>query len=336
MIHTRVGELTQLRDMVLDGAQDAEAVRHLVADEPRVRGTDLGVVVVVVPLPVADVAGQGLGQLVPRVLRHEVHHVIADEGGEPARPFAAVLQVAHVCRGGRLHLYLGWVAACGHRRLAHLAGEPSDEVGVGQLEDHAVGDAAGHRQRHRAVAGYPDGQLPASGPRQLQLRSLVRHGATLDEVADHADGLLQGCHRGRRLAQHSAGRVATADAQIHPPAADLVQRRQGTRRHGRLPRGWVRHAGPEAEPLAGGRHQGQEDVYLLPQDVRIEHPRILEAGGLGLAREGERAFDRVVGLEGEPEAHLPPPVGSGQFEGGSVHRLRAPDADGGLSTAGVP
>ena len=41
----------------------------------------------------------------------------------------------------------------------------------------------------------------------------------LDEVADDADRLLERGHRGRRLAQHPPGRVAAADAEVHPAAA---------------------------------------------------------------------------------------------------------------------
>ena len=90
--------------MLLDAAEDAEPVGHLVADERRVGRADLGVVEVVVALAIGDVAGQRLGQLVARVLVDEVDDVVRDERREPARPLAPDLARADVRRGGRLDL----------------------------------------------------------------------------------------------------------------------------------------------------------------------------------------------------------------------------------------
>jgi hypothetical protein len=56
-----VGEHLQLLDDLVDLAQDAEPIRHLVADEPGVLGTDLAVMQIVIAGPVADVPGEALG-----------------------------------------------------------------------------------------------------------------------------------------------------------------------------------------------------------------------------------------------------------------------------------
>ena len=74
-------------------------------------------------------------------------------------------------------------------------------------------------------------------------------------------------------------------------------------RDGRLARARVGHARPEAHPLGGAGHQRQQRVGVAPQDVAVEQPAVLEAGRLGLAGQGERALDRVLGLERESELH---------------------------------
>src|SRR5207245_5921193 len=80
------------------------------------------------------------------------------------------------------------------------------------------------------------------------------------------------------------------------------------------------HAGAQAEPFAGSGHEGQQDVRLLPQDVRIEEPHVVEAGGLCAPRERKGPLDRVIRLERESETHCPSPAGRWVFEAGSVHR----------------
>src|SRR2546421_11862092 len=51
------GQLAQLFDMLVDFAQHAETIRHLVAHKGSIAGPNLGVVVVVVSGPIRDVAG---------------------------------------------------------------------------------------------------------------------------------------------------------------------------------------------------------------------------------------------------------------------------------------
>ena len=79
-----------MRDVVVDGADDAEAVDHLVVDEGGVGRADLGVVEVVVALAVAHVAGQRRRQLLGLVAVDEVDDVVADQRREPAHAIAAL------------------------------------------------------------------------------------------------------------------------------------------------------------------------------------------------------------------------------------------------------
>ncbi len=208
-------------------------------------------------------------------------------------------------RGG-LDAERGRIAAGGRRRLAQLADEPADEVGVAELEDDPVRDAAGHGDRHRAVAGDPHGQRPAARPREAQVRALVRDRLAGHERADDPDRLLGVGQRDRRLAQHPTGGVAAADAEVHPAVGDLVERGQQRGGHRRLAGARVRHAGPETQPRGRAGHEREQRIGVAPQDVAVEQPAVREPGGLGLAGQRERPLDRVVGLEGETELHRRP------------------------------
>ena len=106
-----------------------------------------------------------------------------------------------------------------------------------------------------------------------------------------------------RLAEHAPRRVAAPDAEVHPAVRQLVERGQRRRRDGRLAGARVRDARPEAQPLGGAGHQGQQRVGVAPQDVAVEQPAVLETGRFRLAGQGERALDRVLGLERESELH---------------------------------
>ena len=118
-------------------------------------------------------------------------------------------------------------------------------------------------------------------------------------------------------AEDAPRRVTTADPQVHPPAADLVERGQGGCRDRRFARPGVRDARPESEPARVLGHERQQRVWLAPQDVRIEQPAVVEAGRLGLAGQGKGSFQGVIGLEREPELHVPtlPP---GKWSGSAV------------------
>ena len=66
----------------------------------------------------------------------------------------------------------------------------------------AVGDAAGHRERLRSVAGDPDRQVPVGRSRAVQLGALVVDGSALDQVADDPDRLFQRLHAWSAACQH--------------------------------------------------------------------------------------------------------------------------------------
>jgi hypothetical protein len=187
--------------------------------------------------------------------------------------------------------------------VADLVGEPPDEVGVGELEDDPVGDPAGHRERHRPVAGDPDRKLPAGRPGEAELGALVLDRVARDERADDPDRLLGVGERERRLAEDAAGRIAAPDPEVEPPVGELLEDREGRGGDGWLARRGVRDARPEAEAVALLGHEREQRVRVAPEDVRIEQPAVVEARVLGLARQGEGAIDRMLGLERESELH---------------------------------
>src|SRR6266542_6229602 len=70
----RLGERVELLDMLADLAAHAEAIDRLVVDESRVGRSRLGVMPVVVPRPVADVAGEVGRQSLLAVTADQVDH----------------------------------------------------------------------------------------------------------------------------------------------------------------------------------------------------------------------------------------------------------------------
>ena len=224
--------------------------------------------------------------------------MVRDERGEPARPLAAVVARSPTWAGAA-----AWtltltraVRPAAPRRLADLADEPADEVGIGELQDHAVGDPSGHREGHRPVAGDPDRQRPAAPST-----------GSWSSVPSYVDGRPATSSRMTRIASSSVaivvgGLPSTRRAEsprpmprsIRPPltarrataSADAVTRRLAGRR--------VRDAGPEPQPLGRLGHERQEGIGVAPQDVGVEQPAVVEAGRLGLARRA-RASARSCG-----------------------------------------
>ena len=87
--------------------------------------------------------------------------------------------------------------------------------------------------------------------------------------------------------------------------------------------GFVTQVPSRSRSVAPG-HQRQQRIRIAPQHVRVEQPAVLEAGGLGLTRQGERALDGVLGLEREAELH----VSSTRKRNGSAVLLRTAEPEG--------
>ena len=81
-------------------------------------------------------------------------------------------------------------SAAASRAVVH---DPLDDHRVGELDDHAVADAAGDRERLRAVAGDPHRDLRQlrPHPRELQLLVVPLDLAAVHEVLDHRAAALE-------------------------------------------------------------------------------------------------------------------------------------------------
>src|ERR671913_1475141 len=118
--------------MVLDGAEDAEAVHDVVGDEVRGGVAGLAMMAVVVTLAGRYVVGEGVRDVaVFAVAGDEVGHVVADHATEPAALVALVGEVfADVRGGGDADLYLPRVAARFFRRVVDVLHGPVQDYGV--------------------------------------------------------------------------------------------------------------------------------------------------------------------------------------------------------------
>src|SRR2546427_11124643 len=154
--------------MFVDGADDAEAIDDFVANKFGVVAADFAVVKIVIFAPVFDERGEGGGQFLRLVFGNEVHDVIGDQGGKPAHVFACCFKVVGGPDGGGGRDFdLAEVAAGFFGAFADEAEAPVDQVGVSELEDHAVADASGGAQGFGAAAGDPDAGGVAAGPRAV-------------------------------------------------------------------------------------------------------------------------------------------------------------------------
>src|SRR5260370_20972820 len=142
--------------MLVDGADDAEAVDDFVADEIGVIAADFAVVKIVILAAIFYERGESWGKFFRLVLGDEIHHVVGDEGGKPADVFAGGFQVVGGPDGRGGHdFYFAEVAAGFFRAFADEAEAPLDQVRVGELEDGAVAAASGGTRGFGAVAGDP-------------------------------------------------------------------------------------------------------------------------------------------------------------------------------------
>ena len=169
--------------------------------------------------------------------------------------------------------------------------DPLDDHRVGELDDHAVADATRDGERLRPVARDPHRDLGQLRPHPLELELLVVpvHLAAVHEVLDHPAAPLELGHLDGLLADVAPRRVAAPDAHHHPAVRDVVQRRVAAREHRRLARARVRHAVAELHRRRRLRGQREQRERLLPEDVRVVRPAVLEAVRLGELEELDEA-----------------------------------------------
>ena len=225
-----------------------------------------------------------------------------------------------------MHLSCVRVAARLLGRAPRRVHDPLDDLGVGELDDHAVADAAGDRERLRPVAGDPDRDRRQLRPHPLQLEVLVVPVdlAAVHELVDHRERLLELRDLHRLPADEADGRVAAADAHHHPAVGQVVQRRVRAREHRRVARRRVRHEVAELDRRGLARRDREHRDRLLPEDVRVVRPRVAEAVPLGELDQLEPARERRIRENGDAEVHSREPTAARR--GRSCRRSARPRA----------
>ena len=203
-----------------------------------------------------------------------------------------------------MHLSADGVAARLGGGFARRGHDPLDDHRVGELDDHAVADAACDGERLRPVAGDPHRDLGKLGPhpRELQRLLVPLDLAAVHELLDHRAAPLELGDADGLVADVAHRRVAAPDAHHHPTVRDVVQRRVAARQDGGLARARVGHAVPELHRRGRLHGHREQREGLLPQHVRVVRPAVLEAVRLGVLEQLEKAARRGVGEDGDAEA----------------------------------
>src|SRR5712692_431310 len=290
--------------MFVDGADDAEAIDNFVRHEFGVVAANFAVVEIVVLAAVFYERGEGGGQFFGLVFGDEIHHVIGDQGGKPADVFARGLEIVGCPDGSGGHDFdFAEVAAGLLRAFADEAEAPVDEVGVGELENHAVADASRGAQGFGTVAGDPDAGNFAIGPGKFCGDTIEINGFACVQVAEDADEFLEIFERGGFFAEDAAGAVAAADAEFHAAVGGEIQRGEEAGGDGDIAYGGVGDTGTKAHFFGVGGHEGEERERLFPDDMGVEDPAEGKARGLGVARKAQDSVNGNVRFDGDAEVH---------------------------------
>ena len=270
-------------------------------------GAHARVLVVVVELAREHVLGQSLWDdgAVGAVAVDQVLDVIRDHRREPARLLARVGDVVRdVARRADDALERGRVAAGLLGGLPRGGHDPLDDVGVGELDDHAVPLPAGDRERLGAVARdvHLDLRQLRPDPLELQVLAVPVHLLAVHERLDHLQRVLELGDLHGVLADVAARRVPAPDAHDHAPVGDVVERRVRAREHRRLARARVRDEVAELDLRRLPRRDREQRDRLLPEHVRVVRPRVLEAVLLCDLNQLEPAAVRRIGQDGDAEA----------------------------------
>src|SRR5215203_5770196 len=291
--------------MILDGAEDAEAVDDIVGDEAVGAAVRPAMVTVVVAFAGLDVVGEGVWHIaVLPVAGYEVGDVVSDHTTEPAALLALVGEVlAHVGGGRNANFYVFGISAGFPGRVVDMLHGPLQDHRVCELQYEAVGLAPREAERLRPVASHPHVELAVSDPRYFHLDAGEVDRAPLGQLLYDAHGLFELLQR-RRLAPEDAHHgVAAPDAADGAVAEHVVEGGECGGRHGRVAAYGVGDEGPDRDPLRRREHLRVDDVRFLPEDVRVEGPGVREAQLLGLPGQFNDPARRRVRLERDAEVH---------------------------------
>jgi hypothetical protein len=192
----------------------------------------------------------------------------------------------------------------GNQRTWSRASARSSVTWLGAPTMHFSCDGSRHAESFWTVPGDPHRDRRELGPHPLELQILVVPVdlSPVHELVDHRERLLEVRDLHRLPADVANGRVAAADTHHHPSVGEVVQGGVGAREHGRVPRRGIRDemAEPDLRRLASSDSEGRD--RLLPEDVRVVRPCVLEAMALGELDELEPARPRRIREDGDAEA----------------------------------
>src|SRR5205823_12736440 len=117
-------------------------------------------------------------------------------------------------------------------------------------------------------------------------------------------------HLARLRSDDPPRRVAAADAHRHPAVRNVLPRGIPARGDRRVADARIRDAVAELDALRLRSGDREEGVALLPEDVRVVGPAVLEAEALALLEHLDEPRVRRVRQDGDSEAeHAPSRVG---------------------------
>ena len=268
--------------MCLHRADDAEPIDDLVGHERRVGVAGLAVLVVVVTLPILDVVGERLRhRRVVAVAGNDVSHVVANHAPEPADLLAPVRQpslgaIGDVRGSRNADGDVVRVPTSRGRSVTNSLDRPLRNRQIGQLQNESVADFTRERKRLRPIRGHPHLQPTLRSPRQAKFTALVFHGAPIRHLADDMNALAQRRQIGRRTIRDTHRTVAATNAADRAVAEHFVERCVHAGRHGPVTGGRVGHHRPDRDVARLRQDLAVDHVRLLPQDVAVEGPYVLE------------------------------------------------------------
>ena len=132
------------------------------------------------------------------------------------------------------------------------------------MDNHGVGDAAGHGKGARPLGGHDQGNLVV-GPFHVYGPALVIDGLAGKQCSHGLHVFVEVGQFGRTQSQVQNGAVAAADAEVGAASGEPVDGRDARGRHGRVPGQGVGHRGSQMHAFGGAGNDSQAHVQLGPQ-----------------------------------------------------------------------
>ena len=147
-------------------------------------------------------------------------------------------------------------------------------------EHDAVGDLAGELDGLRPRGRHQEGYRPARGVGETPRRALKVHGFARQQLAQGRDARAHLGERGRLSADRARRRVTRAHDDLRAPRRQLGDGLDRAGQDGDVPRERVGHRRKQRQPRRAGGCLPERDERVAAQELTVEDPRAVEAGGL--------------------------------------------------------